>query len=70
VDELPEATKADFAFGDYESKIEGSGSTLKYSRQYEIKATSIPASKIGELKSFFHQINQDERNMAVLKKAN
>jgi len=70
VDELPEATKADFAFGDYESKIEDSGSTLKYSRQYEIKATSIPASKIGELKSFFHQINQDERNMAVLKKAN
>lgn len=70
VDELPEATKADFAFGDYESKIEDSGSTLKYSRHYEIKATSIPASKIGELKSFFHQINQDERNMAVLKKAN
>jgi transglutaminase-like putative cysteine protease len=70
VDELPEATKADFAFGDYESKIEDSGSTLKYSRQYEIKATSIPASRIGELKSFFHQINQDERNMAVLKKAN
>src|SRR6185437_14001127 len=70
VDELPEATKADFAFGDYESKIEDSGSTLKYSRQYEIKATSIPASKIGELKSFFHQINQDERSMAVLKKAN
>jgi hypothetical protein len=70
IDELPEATKADFAFGDYESKIEDSGGTLKYSRQYEIKATSIPASKIGELKSFFHQINQDERNMAVLKKGN
>ena len=70
VDELPDAAKADFAFGEYSSKIENSGNTMKYSREYEIKATSIPADKIGELNKFFHQINQDERNMAVLKKAN
>jgi hypothetical protein len=70
VDELPESAKADFAFGQYESKVENSGSTLKYSREYEIKATSIPAEKIGDLNKFFHDINQDERNMAVLKKAN
>jgi len=70
VDELPDAAKADFAFGEYSSKIENSGHTLKYSREYEIKATSIPADKIGELNKFFHEINQDERNMAVLKKAN
>ncbi|MGE5321946.1 MAG: DUF3857 domain-containing transglutaminase family protein [Actinomycetota bacterium] len=70
VDELPEPTKADFAFGDYKSKIEDSGGTLKYSREYEIKATSIPPGRIGELKTFFHQINADERNMAVLKKVN
>ena len=69
VDELPEAAKADFVFGQYESKVENSGSTLKYSREYEIKATSIPAEKIGDLNKFFHDINQDERNMAVLKKA-
>jgi hypothetical protein len=30
----------------------------------------IPADKIGDLGKFFHQINQDERNMAVLKKGN
>lgn len=70
VDELPEPIKADFAFGDYTSRLQDSGGTLKYSREYEIKATSIPASKIGELKTFFHQINADERNMAVLKKVN
>jgi Domain of Unknown Function with PDB structure (DUF3857) len=70
VDEVPEATKADFAFGQYESKVENSGSTLKYSREYEIRAISIPANKIGELNKFFLDINQDERNMAVLKKAN
>lgn len=70
VDELPEPAKADFAFGDYTSRIEDAGGTLKYSREYEIKTTSIPAGRIGELKTFFHQINQDERNMAVLKKVN
>lgn len=70
VDELPEAAKVDFAFGEYSSALENSGSTLKYSREYKIKATSIPAEKIGDLNKFFHQINQDERNMAVLKRAN
>ncbi|PWT84761.1 MAG: transglutaminase, partial [Acidobacteria bacterium] len=68
VDELPEPAKANFGFGEYSSKIEDSGKVLKYSREYKIKATSIPADKIGELNKFFHQINQDERNMAVLKK--
>jgi len=43
---------------------------LKYSREYKINAVRVPPEKIGDLGKFFHQINQDERNMAVLKKAN
>jgi hypothetical protein len=70
VDELPEAAKAAFAFGEYSSKIENAGGTLKYTREYKIKATSIPAERIGDLNKFFREINQDERNMAVLKRAN
>lgn len=70
VDELPEAAKADFPFGEYSSKIENDGHELKYSREYKIKSTRIPAEKISDLGRFFHQINQDERNMAVLKRAN
>jgi hypothetical protein len=70
VDELPEAAKADFAFGEYSSRIENDGATLKYTREYRVKATSVPAERIGELSKFFREINQDERNMAVLKKAN
>jgi Domain of Unknown Function with PDB structure (DUF3857) len=70
VDELPDAAQAAFAFGEYSSKIENDGATLKYSREYKIKATSIPAERIGDLGKFFREINQDERNMAVLKKAN
>jgi Domain of Unknown Function with PDB structure (DUF3857) len=70
VDELPGAAKADFAFGEYTSKLENDGAMLKYSREYKINATSIPAEKINDLNKFFREINQDERNMAVLKKAN
>jgi len=70
IDELPEAAKASFSFADYSSKIENNGSHLKYSREYKIKSTVIPADKIGELSKFFHEINQDERNMAVLKRVN
>jgi len=70
IDELPDAAKANFAFGEYNSKIEHEGSQLKYSREYKINAVTIPAEKISDLGKFFHQINQDERNMAVLKKGN
>ena len=70
IDELPDAAKANFAFGEYNSRIENTGSQLKYSREYKINAVRVPAEKINDLGKFFHQINQDERNMAVLKKGN
>ncbi len=68
--ELPAPAKANFSFADYTSKIENSGSQLKYSREYKIKSTSVPADRIGELGKFFQQINRDENNQAILKKAN
>jgi hypothetical protein len=70
VDELPDAAQAAFTFGEYSSKIENDGAKLKYSREYKIKATSIPAERIGDLAKFFREINQDERSMAILKRAN
>ncbi|HET9166373.1 MAG TPA: DUF3857 domain-containing transglutaminase family protein [Candidatus Angelobacter sp.] len=70
IDELPDAAQASFFFGEYNSKIENAGHQLKYSREYKINAVRVPAEKINDLGKFFHQINQDERNMAVLKKGN
>jgi hypothetical protein len=70
VDELPEPAKASFPFGEYTSKTENSGTSLKYSREYRIKGTLVPKDQIGDLKKFFSQINLDEKNMAILKKAN
>ncbi|HWX54894.1 MAG TPA: DUF3857 domain-containing transglutaminase family protein [Verrucomicrobiae bacterium] len=70
VDELPDPAKVTFAFGDYNSKFEDSSGQLKYSREYRIKSTSVPAERILDLNKFFYQINSDEKNMAVLKKSN
>ncbi|HYL91797.1 MAG TPA: hypothetical protein VEW69_01435, partial [Alphaproteobacteria bacterium] len=70
VDELPDPAKATFPFAEYNSKIEHAGNQLKYSREYRVKTTAVSADKIGDLGKFFHEINQDERNMAVLKRAN
>jgi Domain of Unknown Function with PDB structure (DUF3857) len=70
IDELPDAAQASFSFGEYNSKIENAGHLLKYSREYKINAVRVPAEKINDLGKFFFQINQDERNMAVLKKGN
>jgi hypothetical protein len=70
VDELPEKVDAKFAFGEYSSKTEGKGRELTYSRAYKITSTSVPAEKISDVSRFFRDINQDERNMAVLKRAN
>jgi hypothetical protein len=70
VDELPEPAKAAFAFGDYTSKTEKIGNTLKYTRQYRMHTTQVPLEKIPDLRKMFSLINVDEKNMAVLKKSN
>ena len=62
---MPEPAKASFSFGEYTSKTESSGTLLKYSREYKINGTLVPKEQIGELKSFFSQINRDEKNVAA-----
>jgi Domain of Unknown Function with PDB structure (DUF3857)/Transglutaminase-like superfamily len=68
VDELPPATNIDDGFASYHSKTEFSGRTLKYTRTLEIKELSVPAGKAEQLKTFYREIADDERNSAVLKK--
>ena len=70
VDELPDPAKATFPFAQYASKTENSGSVLKYTREYKITATQVSMDQMDQLKKLFGQINLDEKNMAVLKKAN
>jgi len=69
VDDLPPPVNADYSFASYHSKTEVNGSTLKYSRTFEVKELSVPVSKVEELKRFYRIIASDERNTAVLKPA-
>lgn len=70
VDELPEPAKAIFPFAEYTSKAEKEGNILKYTRQYKMQTTQVPVERIEQLRKLFVQIGIDEKNMAVLKKAN
>jgi hypothetical protein len=67
VDELPEPVNADYPFGSYHSKTEVSGPVIRYTRSYEIKQLSVPASNAEELKKFNRMIAADERSVVVLK---
>jgi len=69
VEDLPTPVDVDYSFASYHSKTEASGTTLKYSRTFEIKELSVPVSKMDELKKFYRLIANDERNTAVLKPA-
>ena len=66
VDELPPPVNADYGFATYRSKTELAGGKLHFSRSFEIKQLSLPASKAGELKELYRIIAGDERNTAVL----
>ena len=70
VDELPNSAKGDFSFAEYKSKTEQAGNVLKYSREYKMQTTSVPAEKFDDLRHLFSQIIADEKSMAVLKKGN
>ena len=70
VDELPTPARAAPSFAEYTSKTEDAGNVLKYSRDYKMRTTLIPVDKIDQLKRLFSDITMDEKNMAVLKKAN
>jgi hypothetical protein len=70
VDELPDPAKVTFPFAEYASKTESAEGVLKYTREYKQTATQVSLEHMDELKKFFSQINLDEKNMAVLKRAN
>jgi uncharacterized protein DUF3857/transglutaminase superfamily protein len=70
-DELPPPVKIDYDFASYSSKVEMiGGNVLRYSRTYQLKDVVISPARLGDLKSFFHQILVDEANTAVFKKSN
>jgi uncharacterized protein DUF3857/transglutaminase superfamily protein len=67
VEELPVPVDVDLEFASYHSKTESNGTAIRYSRTFEVKQLSVPASQAAELKRFYRIIATDERSTAVLR---
>lgn len=67
VDDVPPPVDVDDGFASYHAKTEIEGSTIHYSRTFEVKQLSVPVARADELKKFYRTINTDERNTVVLK---
>ena len=68
-DALPPAVNKDLGFVAYRSSTTFAGNVLRYTRTLEVKELSVPVAKAQSLKMLFREIESDERNSAVLKKA-
>ena len=69
VDEIPPGLAVDSDFAEYRSQVEVEGDVLKYRRTYTIKDVLVPIERLGELKDFFRQVADDERQSAVLQRS-
>ena len=66
---LPPAVEQDFGFAAYRSKTEVKGRLLRYTRSFEIRDLIVPVEKADSLRQFYRTISNDERMVAVLKRA-
>jgi hypothetical protein len=69
VDELPQAADVKAPFAEYTSKIETKDNVLYYNRSYTVKDLMVPMDEMSALRTFMRGVASDERNTAVLKKA-
>ena len=69
VDELPAPADVTAPFAEYKSKVEAKDNVLYYNRSYTVKDLMVPMDQFGTLRTFMRGVASDERNTAVLKKA-
>ena len=69
VDELPGAMDIKSPVGTYKGQAEEKNGVLTYRRVFEQREIQVPVSKLEEMKSFYRQVANDERSLAVLKKS-
>lgn len=68
VDEIPEATKVDAAFGSYSTSYEVKDGTLHFTRNLVVRNSTIPVSDYDKVKRFFSMIYAAEQSPIVLAK--
>ncbi|HEY0786150.1 MAG TPA: DUF3857 domain-containing transglutaminase family protein [Acidobacteriaceae bacterium] len=68
VDELPQPVALETAFANYHSEVKEKSGALQYTREYVVKAISLPASEYPSLRTFEQTVLADEQQSAVLKR--
>jgi len=69
VDDVPDPVKIDAGFASYQSKVEVSGSRLRYWREYVVRDLRVPADHVPDLRRFEGSVGADEQAAVVLKHA-
>ena len=67
IDEVPQSVAYDSPFASYKSETHVAENLLHYTRTYEIKDVRVPMDKMGDLKTFFRNVGNDERGYAIMK---
>lgn len=66
-DSVPDPVELDLGFASYRSRTEVDGTTLRYSRTYEVREPLLPAARIEEYRRLHREIARDERAVVLLK---
>jgi Domain of Unknown Function with PDB structure (DUF3857)/Transglutaminase-like superfamily len=69
VDDVPDPVKVDVGFARYESKVEVTGSKIRYSREFVRKDVLVPADHTDDVRKLLGVIGADEAAVVVLKRA-
>ena len=67
IDELPPQANYKYPFAAYKSESRAAEHVLHYARSYELKDIRVPVEQVGDLKTLFRQIADDERAYTILK---
>jgi len=68
LDGLPRPVQASFPFAEYQSAVQASEGSFRYTRSYEVKDLNVGKENLPDLKQFFRQIASEERDVVILKR--
>jgi Domain of Unknown Function with PDB structure (DUF3857)/Transglutaminase-like superfamily len=66
VDDVPDPVKVDMGFASYQSKVEVTGSKVRYWRQLTVRDVRVSPEKIADLRKFEGTVGADEMSDVVL----
>ena len=67
MDGLPRPVHTSFPFAEYQTAVQTSEGSFRYTRSYEVKDLNVRKENLPDLKKFFRQIASEERDVVILK---